>query len=343
MGLFKFESDTMFFADIRELLFDRVISLGGTCQVAHQLNRLGLRFESYPFDWLFSTDPEQLIKALRNDLDGWLLPENLIESDKTETSHRRVTDTKYNMIHQHIFPLGKPLSESYNEVMQTVNRRVERFLSLKEGNKRLLFIRTNLNREQSDKLGALIREKFGKNAMLLVVNHIKEFRIRKVRSGLSNTYIYEIYDENENTGQKWQGYDPHWDKLLGGVRLKEEFADIADDGLFENFYPCEINEKKQKFRWTYKESVLHLERYGGCECILTFSTPAAMTLEIENVYGQKIAGIKVAPSESYKFEIKHETRYITLKLAETWSPAERFGSEDNRQLGVCLESVQIHR
>ena len=111
-------------------VFDHIVSLGGSCQVAYQLDRLKLRFEAFPFDWLFSTNIEKVIDALENNFQDWMLEENLIESEFTQTEHRRVVDTKYDTVIQHAFPQNISLRKAYPDVSEIMHRRVDRLLDL---------------------------------------------------------------------------------------------------------------------------------------------------------------------------------------------------------------------
>lgn len=340
MSIFNKNISNIFSAEYEPEPFDKVISLGGTCQVAHQLNRLGLRFESYPFDWLFSTDPDKLTEAISNDFRDWLEYDNLKE-EKTTTAHKRIVDSRYNMIHQHIFPLDIPLSESYKDTKAIADRRVKRLLDLKNSGKRILFIRTNLTADEACRLGSVIRQKYGKNAVLLVVNHSREFRINRIGIKSKNVYMYEIYDENENTGQRWQGYDPHWDRLLRDIRVKSKSADMGDDSLFERFYPCERGGDGKKFRWSKENSVLHLEKYGGCKCHIEFASPVAVGLKITDAHSNIVFRTDNMNSAVFETEINHETRFLTLITDKVWRPCEVTESSDSRELGVRVNSVKI--
>lgn len=325
------------------MVFDKVISLGTSCQVAYQLNRKKLRFESYPFDWLFSS-VDSVICAIDTDFNDWLSKTNLVESNFTETTHRRVTDTKYNTIHQHIFPLDQTLEESYNHIKEIVDRRVQRFLELKGKNKQILFIGTNYDVDKSIVLGEIIEQKYGENALLLVVNHTKNFTIRKIPSTRGNILIYEIYDENENTGQRWEGHNPHWDQLLFNIKVKKEIVDLANNTYFEGFYPLEQDSEQHKFRWSGKEAALHVVDYGGYECSITLVSPIDQKVTICNCHNEKMTGLELKGGEAqtYSFHINHETRCIKL-LSNVWRPCKLFHSNDTRELGVMLKQIWVER
>lgn len=324
-------------------VWDAVISLGGTCQVAHQIKRSGMRLASYPFDWLFSTEPEYVIKAFEDDFKDFLKYENLDEAEKTETEHKRVTDKYYHMIHQHIFPLDEPIADSYASVKEIVDRRVRRLLSLQGKNMSILFIRTDLTEDQALRLGDLLHRKYGKSAHLLVVNHIKEFKMRYIPLNSEYISMFEIYDENENTGQRWQGYDPHWDVLLGNMKVREFTADLRDETLFEGIYGYEKDEQGRGFRWTFKETKFHIDRFGGCRCTLKFDCPKNTDVELLDHNGKVIASVNTSKANSFTFDIVHETREVTLRLGAIWRPCDVFGVPDERELGICLREIRIRR
>ena len=353
------------FYPVKLSYWDAVISLGGSCQVAEQLNRFHLRDASYPFDWLFSEEAEYVIQALENRFDGFLAAENLTESP-TVTGHRKITDNRYHMVHQHIFPLEVPWQQSYATVKETVDRRVRRFLSwgladvepqdtgsakteiadrepshTKEG-KKILFIRTNLTMEQSERLSALLSKQFGEKAFLLVINHTRNFQLKSILLK-PNLQIYEIYDGNEfKNDDFWNGYAPHWNQLLFGVRLKE-LKPMADDSLFRNFHVCERDEYARPFRWTKKRSSLNLDAYGGRHCTLAWKTVIPVTVNLMNAAGITIFFRKMEEGESavFTFPITHENRRIVILLSGTWRPSELFHTDDERELGICLHSIDF--
>ena len=305
------------------VVFHKVISLGGSCQVAHQLNRRHLRQDSFPYDWLFSCcDDEKFIESFENDLADWMRWENLKEDPHTVTAHRKVTDTRYGMIHQHIFPLDVPLAESYPAVMETVRRRIRRLLSLQGRGLPLLFVRTNLSVPNAERLAGIIAKKYGPKAALLAVTHSREFEIQETPLSSPNARMFRIYDPNEGkTGDEWQGFDPHWDRLLANVFTEDEAADLSDDALFRGFHPCEKSEGRA-FRWGAEGSSLFLERFGGCLCQVKLSLPVPMEVTAVSARGETIwtSGPNAQGSCDFSFAITHDSRTVTLAVSRVWRP-----------------------
>ncbi len=69
------------------------ISLGYFCSVASELERYGLRGESYPFDWVIS-DFGGVVEAIQNNFSNFLDYDFLAQSS---LNHSVYENTKYNI------------------------------------------------------------------------------------------------------------------------------------------------------------------------------------------------------------------------------------------------------
>ena len=342
---------------LRFKTWDNVISLGGTCQVAFQLKRLELRRESMPFDWIFLTEPEDIIRAVETDFEGWLTLDNLAELGESQTDCRRIIDNKFNAIHQHIFPMDKTYEEAYPEVKKIVMRRLDRVLSLRGEDKDILFVRLNMPVDDAKRLGDIIREKYGPNAYLLVVNHTKEMHVRQLVCDISNVLIYEIFDENENTGQKWQGHNPHWDLLLCDAELKKyngSCLNLKRDILFEGAYSMEQEKNGEMFRWTGEDCRINLGRFTGKTVELHLSSRVSNKIRIYNEHDKVIARGRFVtgytgrfvwrlnkPEATIRIKVDEDSSVIRIKPDVLWSPRELDDVDDDRKLGVCIRSCKV--
>ena len=340
--------------DLPEILkhkqWDTVVSLGGTCQVAFQLKRLKLRMFSGPFDWLFSTEPDKVDEALDKDFEGWLLKEELRE-EPSQTECRRIIDERYHMIHQHIFPADRTYEESYDDVKAIVDRRIRRLLSFKEGDKDILFVRTNLSPDEAKTMGEVISRQYGTNAYLLVMNHTKDQEVRMLPQVRENVFTFEIFDENENTGQKWQGHDEHWDLVFADVTLKgNNELELYKDILFEGVYPYENPKGGDDFRWTEQKAVIDVSRFSGktlrfhLQCKgnnkLTITDNKANVLH-ECLFGRvglieavKLGGRYIS-DRTFDISIAPDITKVTLACRDEGIPTP----EDPRKLGVCILEI----
>lgn len=322
------------------MLYDAVISLGGSCQVAHQLNRLKLRQASFPFDWLFTLNVNTIINAIDSDFCDWLNKDNLRE-ESTVTEHRKIIDTKYDAVHQHSFSLERPWEESYLDVKSIADRRIKRLLALKD--KKLLFVRTNIDVSDAERLEQSLVKKFGEHISLWVINHSKNFHVREIQNDLKHTRIFEIYDEMEGERQTWMGWDYHYDQLFCGVAIKFEYVDLRDDIYFDNFWQSEFDEQGNCFRWSKEKSTIDLRRYGGCKCRLQINSPIPMKLYILNADYSLETELNIEMQEEFLFEITYKTRFITIKPEFTWTAKDKFGNSDERILGICLNRITVIR
>ena len=67
-------------------MFENVISLGFYCEVAKELERIGLRSASYPFDWLISSW-SGVEKMIDNNFDGFLNYDDLQQYENSREKY----------------------------------------------------------------------------------------------------------------------------------------------------------------------------------------------------------------------------------------------------------------
>ncbi len=99
------------------------ISLGYFCSVASELEVIGLRNESSPFDWLIS-DFEGVISAIRNNFEDFTKYEYLLQHKQYPAYY---LNKKYNVQFYHDFNKYTPLKEQLPSVEAKYKRRIKRF------------------------------------------------------------------------------------------------------------------------------------------------------------------------------------------------------------------------
>lgn len=115
--------------------YTNYISLGYFCEVASDLEKMGLRSFSSPFDWGLSNFP-RVIEALDRKFEGFMDYENLYQN-KAERYHYR--DSRYRFYSFHDFNEYESLEAQYDKVMEKYHRRIDRLLNAIESP--TLFIR----------------------------------------------------------------------------------------------------------------------------------------------------------------------------------------------------------
>ena len=99
------------------------ISLGYFCSIAMELEKLGLRSESSPFDWLIS-DFEGVIHAIDNHFEDFLEQKYLAQNSRDHSHYKNV---KYDVQFFHDFDPYQPLQDQLPSVQDKYNRRIQRF------------------------------------------------------------------------------------------------------------------------------------------------------------------------------------------------------------------------
>lgn len=103
--------------------FINFISLGYFCDVASDLEKLGLRSYSYPFDWNL-TSLDNNIKLIENNFEDFLNIDNI---KQLSGYPNRYVDIKYNVFFYHDFVSYKSLEEQLPSVKEKYQRRINRF------------------------------------------------------------------------------------------------------------------------------------------------------------------------------------------------------------------------
>lgn len=123
--------------------FDLIFSLGENCSVAHYLQRFKLRDMSSPFDWLCMATLQTRIDLLINGFSGFLEKENLNKifvpscGDHYNDSY---CDEKLGFYFLHDFPKGQSIDDSFGEVKEKYNRRIDRLLKRIPRSRKVLLV-----------------------------------------------------------------------------------------------------------------------------------------------------------------------------------------------------------
>ncbi len=123
-------------------MFNNVISLGSNCHVAWDLERMGYRCNSYPFDWVISNFCD-VIRLIDTHFDGNLRPE-MIKQDENEPNCFHDLGTGIDYYHD-FFPDAVAVEEQCKAVILKYNRRIQRFYD--SGKQKTLYIRVIRNHE----------------------------------------------------------------------------------------------------------------------------------------------------------------------------------------------------
>lgn len=104
--------------------YDNIISLGFFCSTALELERIGLRGNSGPFDWVLSFDISKVIELINNDFKD-LLNIRYLKQYKSNPSY--YMNYKYDIHFYHDFDEYKKLDDQLEDVSNKYKRRIEKF------------------------------------------------------------------------------------------------------------------------------------------------------------------------------------------------------------------------
>lgn len=184
------------------LQYKNVISLGFFCSVALEIERIGLREFSSPFDWLIS-DFTSVINLIDNNFEDFLEIGYLYQYKHNRAYY---INKKYNLAFFHDFDEYKSLENQINQIQEKYQKRIDRFYQrIKEPT---LFIRYIKNYDELkyiennfDYIQKILKRFNLANDVLFVANNdivSKEIKIYNVQSDLNDTVAREfIFKNNE--------------------------------------------------------------------------------------------------------------------------------------------------
>ncbi|GAA3406239.1 DUF1796 family putative cysteine peptidase [Paenibacillus hodogayensis] len=192
------------------------ISLGSTCQVAYQLNRLGLRQSAGPLDWFVSESVPGVVNLLHRQFRGLMDFNNLELLDRTRECFV-VRDKMYDIISFHDFPVhAARWWDSYPSFKEKLDRRIDRFWYTTQ-NKPILFIRTNTSEQEARLLKAALDKLLHGNFGLLIVN----FDTSPIPRVLEENWRLEgVCCVTIPPGYDWRGANDAWNHIMSGFTLQ---------------------------------------------------------------------------------------------------------------------------
>lgn len=105
-------------------MFNSVVSLGFSCYVALDLERMGIRESSYPFDWVISNFKD-VVKLIDSRFKDTLLVNNIVQDSNAKNCYHDIA-TGIDYYHDFFSEKGE-IKEQYNNVYSKYQRRISRF------------------------------------------------------------------------------------------------------------------------------------------------------------------------------------------------------------------------
>lgn len=121
--------------------YDLIFSIGSSCGVSQALDAAGLRFASYPLDWVCTPDLLSSVRIVVDRFAGWLEPDDLELIDVRHSAGfntRVYRNRKTRFVYSHEFSDFKRFEESYPKVRETYDCRIRRFFERIASSRRVL-------------------------------------------------------------------------------------------------------------------------------------------------------------------------------------------------------------
>ena len=152
--------------------YDSIISLGFFCSTALELERVGLRSHSSPFDWVLSLRFDKVIELIENNFENFL---NIDYLQQYRSNPSFYMNSKYDIHFYHDFNKYKTLEMQIKDIEIKYKRRISRFYeSIKN---KTLFIRYISSEEECifiennlQKILSIIKKYNKENDIIFIIN-----------------------------------------------------------------------------------------------------------------------------------------------------------------------------
>ncbi|MGZ9586824.1 DUF1796 family putative cysteine peptidase [Paenibacillus marinisediminis] len=196
--------------------YDGIFSLGDLCLASIQLQKNNLRPYSGVLDWMGSPQLSDVNRLLMNRFEGFMELQNLrVVGDATEEM-LLVSDDVYHILSNHDFSKKQNTYthlDTYPEVKQKFERRIDRFLEKANSCKRILFVRTEGNFQDAYDLQMVLSGLVQHDFAILLVNHAPVGEIYELNWPLDKVCAIQLPNQ-----EKWEGNNHLWKILLDGIR-----------------------------------------------------------------------------------------------------------------------------
>lgn len=241
-----------------KIKYDNYISLGYFCEIAQDLEKMGLRNTSSPFDWGISFFPN-VIDAIANRFEGFLDYDNLSQNELNRAHYH---EDRYHFYFFHDFNKYKKLDKQYPEVKEKYWRRINRFLNLIE--KPTLFIRY-ISTEELDENGNSIELTWIESNYEYILSVLRFYNCENdiifIGDETAKSDIIEIYqvkcDEEDKVSRS---------PIYNNEELFPILSNIQFPGKLENQYRYMLKKKKRSsYSQRIKKKLIYFLQKNFCK------------------------------------------------------------------------------
>lgn len=243
---------------------ENVISLGYFCSIASELERLGLRNASYPFDWCIS-DFEGVINAISNGFKDFLSYEYLSQNKKYRSIYM---NDIYKIKFFHDFDKYSGLDKQLPDVKKKYARRIERFYY--DIKKPTLFIRY-ISDEICNEYGKSLELEYIESNYDKIISLIKSFNknneiifIANNGTNSNRIHIYNVEkDNNDLVARKPLDKNKELFDLLNGIDLSNRAVNIEryNNKVKNNKINMFIRKVRKALKMIFLKEYVHTKQF----------------------------------------------------------------------------------
>lgn len=157
--------------------YENYISIGSNCFTSMLLNKLNLRKEGYPLDWVIST-PDWVLKYFKSNFKNYYLPDKKSNTNYLGQEFVWFQNHKFSKANEHYKENNTDDGKLsiYEDNKLKFDRRIERILKLLESNESILFVYTTEYRITDSfpsKMSKILKENEEENEKKLI--ELKEY------------------------------------------------------------------------------------------------------------------------------------------------------------------------
>ena len=212
--------------------YDFIFSLGEACFSAGFLRKHKLREFSAPFDWMYGSTFENRVKMLINRFEGWLELKDLIFSGQRENPEPCdiYTNKKTNLVFNHDFALNTKLEDTFAEVKEKYDRRINRLLDyLNNADNKILIVYMTLpnstsnptGNEQITELVQELNKSFNATIDLVYIEHEENYKDCEftVKSLGNHVKKVKLFNRDREIAETFTGNIKNFTYLLNNTKI----------------------------------------------------------------------------------------------------------------------------
>lgn len=199
--------------------YRHIVSLGSFCSVALELERLGYRDGSYPFDWVLSRTIKCVIRLIETDFKDLFNQDYIYQwKDKSNIYENK----EYDIVFAHDFSERKSFEHQLPKAIDKYKRRIQRFY--KAISEKTLFIRYIETTQEYNYIKSniwmimrVLKKYHPENNIIFIANNDIYYD-----QALDDFILFVDKDENDSVARKFAEKIPELIEILNNVYYSDE-------------------------------------------------------------------------------------------------------------------------